>query len=314
MNADPLYVVTAISNPVRFKSRYALYKNFAKHVTDSGAKLYTVEIAYGDRPHEVTEPNNPQHIQLRTDHELWLKESAINVGVQRLPANWKYMAWVDADVTFLRPDWVDETKHQLQHHDVVQMFSHCQDLWHNYTVVPDASGGESLPGMIHQHVYGGSWGKKAYANHPGHCGYAWAIKRAPYDHLGGLIDWSICGANDHHMARGLIGDIRESINSKSSPQLIESLQSWGERAKGLRKNVGFVPGMIAHHWHGPKVNRGYQWRWKILVDSQFNPYKDIKRDAHGLYRLVDDGTPRFIKLRDDLRAYFRQRNEDSLDL
>jgi hypothetical protein len=39
----------------------------------------------------------------------------------------------------------------------------------------------------------------------------------------------------------------------------------------------------------------------------------MKRDTQGLYRLHDDGSERFVKLRDDLRSYFAGRNEDSIE-
>src|SRR6266704_546709 len=99
MFAD-LYVVTAVSNYERYKSRYRLYRDFEKRCLDAGAKLYTVEAAFGERPHEVTNRDNPQHIQLRTSSQLWHKEQMINIGISRLPSDWKYMAWVDCDVVF----------------------------------------------------------------------------------------------------------------------------------------------------------------------------------------------------------------------
>lgn len=63
------------------------------------------------------------NLQLRTSHEIWLKENSLNLGFARLPPDWKYAAWIDADVTFARPDWACETVHQLQHNPVVQMWS-----------------------------------------------------------------------------------------------------------------------------------------------------------------------------------------------
>jgi hypothetical protein len=77
----------------------------------------------------------------------------------------------------------------------------------------------------------------------------------------------------------------------------------------IRRNVGYVDGLLAHHWHGRKADRRYRDRWKILVDNNYDPDLDLKRDAQGLYQLTD----RCIKLRDDLRSYFRSRNEDSID-
>ena len=54
----------------------------------------------------------------------------------------------------------------------------------------------------------------------------------------------------------------------------------------------------------------YLTRWRILNETQFDPALDLKRDAQGLYQL----TGRNKKLMADLMAYFRQRNEDSIDL
>ncbi len=327
---DRLHVVTAISNPQRFRSRYELFWAFEKRVRDAGAILHVAEVAFGGRPFEVTAADNPNHLQLRTGFELWHKENALNLLISnaiRVHPEAKYFAWVDADVQFARPDWAQETLHQLQHYHVVQMFGMCQDLTAGHEVLPYDEGGEQLPGMVYQHIQQGMYGKYAAIDpncpyprgarqgaslrvHPGHSGYAWAATRHALDTLGGLIDWSVCGANDHHMARGLLGDILQSVNSGSSPAFKESLRLWGERAETLKPKVGYVPGLITHFWHGPKRNRQYLTRWRILNETQFDPALDLKRDAQGLYQL----TGRNKKLMADLMAYFRQRNEDSIDL
>ena len=99
-----LDVVAVVSNPCRYRSRYDLYRAFERHMHASGVRLTTVELAFGERPWEVTEPDNPRHVRLRTAYELWHKENLINLGVQHLPRDWKYVAWIDADVSFARPD------------------------------------------------------------------------------------------------------------------------------------------------------------------------------------------------------------------
>jgi hypothetical protein len=76
---------------------------FQRHVETSGATLYTFEVAFGGREFEITEPNNPRHLQLRASSELWRKENALNLMAQRLPAEAQYLAWIDADVQFAVP-------------------------------------------------------------------------------------------------------------------------------------------------------------------------------------------------------------------
>jgi hypothetical protein len=47
-------------------------------------------------------------------------------------------------------------------------------------------------------------------------------------------------------------------------------------------------------------------RWQILRDNNFNPNTDVSYDWQGLPQL-NGNKP---KLRDDLRRYFRSRDED----
>ena len=302
----PLYVVTPIVNPSRYKSRYRLYEDFAKHVTDAGAVLYTVEAAYGDRVHEVTKADNPRHIQLRTAHELWHKENLINIGVSRLPSDWKYVAWIDADVVFSRPDIVTETIHQLQHFGVVQMFSHATDLGPLYDPLGTFGGfvaqymrrNLSSPPRIDEY---GVW----------HPGYAWAIRRDAWDHLGGLIDFGVVGSADRYMACALLGEIDTCFSRevlRHCPTYATWCAEWQGRAeRHIRRNIGFVDGLLLHHFHGAKKDRGYVDREKILWRNRFDPVTDIKRDWQGMLQLTD----RKPALRDSLRAYFRSRNEDA---
>ncbi len=303
-NKAKLYVVTCISNPVRYKSRYSLYKDFEKMVVDAGAELYTVEIAFGNRQFEVTDYKTLNDIQLRTTTELWHKENALNIGIQNLPSDWEYVAWIDADICFARPDWVTETLHMLQHYDIVQMFSHAQDLSPTHEVIQNHKGfvycyQNGLPGS---NTYYPNW----------HPGFSWAARREALDKLGGLIDYAILGAADRHMAFGLIGKIDSSIPSElKNGAYAQELRLWEDRANRLiKKNIGYMPGTILHYWHGKKKDRGYQDRWKILVNNSYDPDLDLKRDTQGLYQLTDHN----IKLRDDIRKYFRSRNEDSIDL
>jgi len=301
----PLYVVTPVVNPSRYRSRYHQYRDFAKYITDAGAVLYTVEAAYGDRAFEVTEANNPNHIQVRTNHELWHKENLINIGVSRLPADWKYVAWIDADVQFTRKDIVVETIHQLQHYSVVQMFSHALDLGPQHEPL------DSFEGFVSKWFK--SNGKPA-ANmeeygvwHPG---YAWAARKDAWDHLGGLIDFAVVGSADRYMACALIGELNQALSENIQtmcPVYSEWCFEWQNRAETyIKHNIGFVDGLLTHYFHGAKKNRNYFNRSDILWQNAFDPSKDIKRDWQTLWQLTDQK----IKLRDQLRAYFASRKED----
>lgn len=317
-----LHVCTVISNPVRYASRYRLFEAFKAQNEGPHIELWTVEIAYGKRPFAVTAADNPRHLQLRTSHEIWHKENALNLlfaYVLSQAPEAEYFAWVDADVTFARPDWAYETIQQLQHYDIVQMFSHCQDLgpqcepsgdvkrgwvWMYYNEPQprfwQSSGTMRTANGYYGYSKGGYW----------HPGFAWAARRSAIDKAGGLIDTCIGGSGDWHMAAALIGEVERTLTPGLHPNYRAEMLRWQRRVESqLRRNIGYVDGMLLHHWHGRKVDRKYMDRWRILVDNQYDPLEDLKRDAQGLYQLSD----RSHRLRDDLRTYFRDRNEDSID-
>src|SRR5271166_2168914 len=152
---EPLYAIVPYFNPWRWKSREKHTLRAIKHFADSGAVVVLVEVAFNRRDfafhdcglegtlaecgvlgtgHEYRH----KYVSLRTRDELWLKENSINVAVARaLPYDWQQICWLDSDITFLRPNWVGETIHKLQHYDWLQMFSHARDLGPNYEMLPE---------------------------------------------------------------------------------------------------------------------------------------------------------------------------------
>jgi hypothetical protein len=318
MRPELLHVLTPLSNPVRYSRRYELFLDFAKHMRESRVNLHVCELVYGDREPLCDAKDFTTLLQLRTRHELWHKENQLNVLANRLPPDAKYLAIVDGDVRFLNPNWAAETVHQLQHYDVVQMFDFAEDVGfgeHQHLNVERSfmlAYHNMLRGNLHGEPYKPNpHGKYPYGGWWGHCGYAWAFRRSAWDKLGGLIDSCILGSADHSMACGLVGSIKSSFPQAMHANFQRDLLIWGERAEQhIQRNVGYVPGKLMHFFHGSKALRQYVNRWKILTRNNFDPVTDLKRDIQGLWQLTGNKT----RLRDDLRLYFRQRNEDSNDL
>lgn len=316
-----LHVVTCVSNPVGYQSRYRLYRDFAKHMQDSGVPLYTAECAFGALPFEVTGAGNPRHLQLRTRSELWHKENLLNLMIARLPSDWEYVAWIDADVLFARPDWAQETIQQLQHFDIVQLFSEALDLGPDHQVFARYrsfaySYWQGVPRLKGAGYYGGEPPTHdpgiTYYHHPG---YAWAMRRGAFDAVGGLLDVAVIGEADWIMARSLLGEAERVLYPGISAGYRRAILEWQNQAvRHLRANLGYVQGTLLHGWHGPKARRNYWNRCRVLVESGFDPELHLKRDWQGLYQLVDRGDAASLVLRDGLRRYFRSRNEDATQL
>lgn len=322
-----LVVITVISNPVRYRSRYELYRKFERSMREAGATLITVEQAFGERPFEITERDNPLHVQVRSVDELWHKENMINIGIQyasQVYPDWRYLAWIDADVQPMtgsaRP-WLEETVQQLQHYHVVQMFETAYDLDPNGKVIGEVQ--QSFMSRYIQSGYklperGGFWGGDYYSKEFGHPGYAWAATREALDNMssplgGPLCDFAVLGAGDRHMCLGWVSCMDQTFEHLNA-EYRHALMQWQTRAdRWIKQDVGFVPGSLYHFWHGRKKDRGYTDRWKVLKDNAFDPMLDLTRDAQGLYKL-ETWDKRQIRLRDQIRSYFRSRNEDSIDV
>lgn len=306
-----LWVVAVVSNPVRFSSRYNLYLKFMDGMKRAGVNVLTVELQLGDRAFQLTEAGNPHHVQLRCWDELWHKENMINIGISRLPHDWEYVCWIDADVHFANPNWAFETVQQLQHYQIVQMFQNAVDLGPSGEVL------QTHNGFMWSYLQGKPFGKGYSHWHPG---YAWAARREAIDAVGGLLDIAILGAGDHHMALAMIGRAKSLDYNKSQQEFhkmgadseyVNAIFRWQDRCERfIGRDVGFVPGTILHDWHGRKRDRKYLERWQILIQNKYDPRTDLKRDWQLLYQLTGEN----IKLRDDIRRYMRSRNEDSIDL
>jgi hypothetical protein len=304
-----LYVILVHFNPRRLKVRTRLFKERVKALKKQGAKVIRVEVGYADNPFEVTYWWDRAHVRVRTDEELWNKEAAVNRGAQRvftLNPRARYLAWIDADIEYVRPDWVAATIDQLQTHPVVQLFSNSIDLTPKYDFMGRAHGFARLfnegqrPGDFEKQ-------KNKYPSHM-HPGYGWAFRTDAWAALGGMPTFAILGSGDHIMACGLTGFSKECIWSGLSEGYGQAISDWGDQAyRVVQGDIGYVEGLVLHHFHGYKEHRGYQNRIDILRQHQFDPSADLTYDNDGMPHLV--GKPR---LKAAISRYMSSRKEYDL--
>jgi hypothetical protein len=303
-----LCAITTFFNPGNYSSRFRLYQDFRKRIDKCGIPLYTVELATRDQEFRVTDKRDPYSTQVRSEHEIWYKENLINIALKRLPPHCESVAWIDADIAFARPDWISATKEKLKQHSFVQMFSHMVDLGPRFEPLGVAEG------FVYRYLMGDEKSRSdvhdIVAKRIGHTGYAWAARRDVLEAIGGLLETSILGSNDYFMAQALVGAVTPEMTRMPGSNYAASLLEWQERCEKLtHHDIGYVDTTILHYWHGRRIDRGYDTRWRILVENQFDPLVDLKKNADGLLEL----TNRSVTLREAIRSYFRSRNEDSLE-
>lgn len=296
-----LHLIASVSNPCNYARRYKLAAEFMERMKtyEPNAKLYFVEVAYGEQPFVLTSEKNPQHLQIRTDSPaLWLKECCWNAGIRKLlPNDWKAVACIDADIIFESTNWISDTLKVLNGcRDVVQLFSHACDL------------GPSGEEMAIYPSFGYSYTKHMKYNpskfHPGYC---IGFTRNAFEQMGGLYDLSILGSGDHNLCFALVQRADASLNSGVHPEYRRSLKAFEARCVGL--SFGYIPGVIRHNYHGSKQNRRYNSRWRILVKYYYQPTLHITRDEYGLLTPSVECPPGLIE---EIAQYFAERKEDDV--
>lgn len=336
-----LHVAVGYSNPFRWRSRRELMNKFRDHMErQANVVLHVGELAYGDRPWEVTSPERSTDVQLRTSSELFHKENIQNRVIQTFPPDWKYGMTCDGDFHMVTPGWALETIHQLQHFAWVQPFSSYLDVtgqvygqanlpirhntsflfnyiqngrkvspqYHNGVITADGSFAQSVSTDEYDESQQGS--KPAdgtWMRGRGATGGAFAFTRKAFDAAGGMLDRCILGHADWYMTHLLVGELGSTnFFHKFHPSYVEYIRQWGRRAETLQRNVGYVDAMAMHFFHGSKTKRAYGSRDKILADHTYNPVADVYPDFQGILQL----DPQRWELRNDIRQYFVSRTED----
>lgn len=298
---ETLHVVTCISNICEFKRRWDLMKEFIERMENTkNVKLYVVELAYGLQEFHITDSTNLNHLQLRVNTALWHKENMLNLAIKKLlPSDWKAVAWIDGDIEFDNEDWVDYALKSLTKFDIIQLFSVCLDLDHNEDCL------NIWQSFGYRFCNGKKFGFQRGVNY-WHCGYAWACTRDFYVKMNGLYEKCILGSGDFVLSQALLGNTA-SID-KNLVHLKEDIyQHYKNIIDDKKINVGYIPSVIKHYFHGSKVNRKYKERNEILKNIVYNPNIHISYNEDGILVPSENMTEGCL---DEIQEYFFQRNED----
>lgn len=296
-SGDPLYVILPYFNFCGFKRRQTLFVDFVSKIEKkTGLKIVVVECA-GPMPL----PKLPvwKHIVVKSESVLWIKENLINKGASYLPKNWKYIAWIDADIQFLNERWVQDTIDELQTADIVQLWRTAVSLGPDGEVFKtDKSFAYMFVGSNTPWVQNDKYGFW-------HPGFAWACTRKTFMQMGGLLDWAILGSGDRHLAMALTGRALQSAPGNIHGNYKALLKELELLCKGLK--VSWVDGTIVHQWHGSLEKRKYRERWDILTKNRFDPLTDIGFTKRDIIQLTSEGS----RLKAPIEDYFMGRDEDS---
>ena len=125
MLQDRLYVVVPYFNFVNYSSGLTNLNLFIQ--TMSLYKNVDIVLVEGYNKEQLPDMSDSvyKHIKLHIKDVLWVKENLINIGFKSLPSDWKYGAWIDRDIIFCNPKWVEQSIEKLQTYDLIQPWGEC---------------------------------------------------------------------------------------------------------------------------------------------------------------------------------------------
>jgi len=296
-----LAAVTCYFNPCGYHRLLDNYRRFVREFAVFGVELHTIELAFGDRPFELPDRPSIIHVRGNDGNLLWQKEALLNFLIEKLPADIDAVCWIDADLIFHNPHWVEHTKRSLSRLQVVQLF---QDCWQEF---PDGQLSRIKPSTGYAYAHNSADFTNFGITHPG---FAWA-GRIDWLREVGLLETHVVGGGDSLMIKGFTNcDLH--VDDWINPEWTRTVEDWtGRTFDRVQGAFGYVPGAITHMYHGSRKNRLYNERWRYLTEHDFDPATDVEIDENGLLAWTDSAhlnKPTMIEL---VRGYFAERREDA---
>lgn len=248
--------------------------NYAVFRACLGRPVLVAEIAFGES--FWPEIASREAVRFKGDqrHVLWQKERLLNILLDRLPPDVRYVAWLDGDIVFSNPNWIAEARRMLNDHPVVQLFDQVDYLG------VDGETFEIMAGVVAKSV---SEKPPAPFSDRLPSGFAWAARREVLSDLR-FLDFLPTGGGDRYMACGFQGHFSTEVIERLPTATLDAVYRWADRAYAVtRGRVGYVPGTVKHLFHGEPKTRRYETRYEMLRAARFDPENDIAVDNNGLY-------------------------------
>lgn len=338
-----LWCLTSYFNPRHYRTKRNNYERFAQPIRAAGIPLITVECAFADAAFDL--PAAEDTLQIRCPDVMWQKERLLNLAMDQLPREAEKVAWLDADILFTNPNWAVFTAEMLNRLAFVQPFtlrrkyragnleidSEIGDL-HSF-----AYGCAKNPGVLKHSGYfehgstGFAWAARRSIFKG--IGLYDRMISGTADHL---MAHAMLGDFDSPCIRSvfdlplgtklflhnsrfkkrikqfipeiLMNRIRNSPAVRNTNrQLLTHFIAWAEKlGQSAKGELGYIPGIVLHLWHGHNSDRAYRERHHELLRMGFDPERDL--------RIADCGCLEWARKRPELEAWardmFAARHED----
>lgn len=269
-----------------------------KHALSTGREvIFTQAVLPGQNP--LPWPDGVRAFVYEVPSYFFYKENLWNMAAKE--ASGDSLIFIDADVTYQNPDWVENVEEALKSCDVVQPFT--KAVW-----LDEFGNLERDRVPCSDHLVSG----ENINLSTGHPGFGWAMTKEAYAKIGGWYDIAANGSGDVAFVFALASRDQYELVMRHFPQqdrmvLTPSFQEYRKHVSSLGLKVGTVPECVVHHkWHGTIRNRRYKRRDTCMPRVENYEYNLKRRDdgilvwndqesAEAFKELfsdrLDDGTP-----------------------
>jgi|JI9StandDraft_2_1071091.scaffolds.fasta_scaffold38231_3 uncharacterized membrane protein YgcG len=301
-------VISCFFNPQNSPYRLKAFNQFYESIENTNH--FILECVIGNAKPQLPESQFIKRVY--TENLLWHKEGLLNkIIAEHLPAKYKYIFWVDADVIFQNPNWIVEGVEELKAHNIIQPFEYCIHLEKNQTepsfnveehkkrIYDESYSNRRLWRSFSANFKTARLNAKQQENYNihGHVGFAWGARREILQNMP-LYDRALIGGADHIIAHAAAGQIPHSCITKSFTDNLDEVLTWSKKFyKLVQGKISFVEGDLYHIWHGDIDKRQYL---KRIQDFTAKTKQIVHRDENGLY-VTHSGDDEYMK------KYFKHR-------
>ena len=280
-------------SPAGFQNPKQNFLHVEKLLQEAKIPTFTIECVIGNQQPLL---NNPT-IQVKSNTCLFYKENLYNILVPKIPEQYTKLVFLDADILFSDPEWIDKISNELNRYDVVQPFETSVWLSLYYGVILKKNK-SSVYGLKH-----GVTNQTELLNNY-HPGFSFAMTRNYYNKIDGFFDKCVFGSGDSIFCNTFF----PTEIYFTTVNLIDSeYKKWSENVRKIPCNVTYLPFTVYHLYHGTLEKRQYASRYEFLKQYDNKSFDDIfYKNEFEVYETKDNN------LKKIMYDYFVSRQEDEL--
>ena len=256
--------------------------------------------------------NMPNWIQIgaREENLCFQKEALINAVERIVPKKYTKIAWVDHDIFFESQTWYDDASLALDDLNIIQLYETAYWTDSRGNIERTAKSMLTIPELNVTVVQAPFW--SIVPSH--HCGFGLAAKRELWNTGPKLYPYNFLGGGDMVLMFGIMsGELSPAACRRGyfKPGYASGVyQEWlSEFNKYINNKYGFIKGNIYHEYHGPRQNRKYGSREKLIEGYEYDFSKNIFINYRGLLELKNSP----FGFTEAIKQYFIERREDDME-